>query len=115
MNSDLAQPQWRISELLPALALFIVGLTALLYALLYPRGENDQYAVLLQPGANIAQITTMLEQTDAQIVSINERMNVVVVHAERVDAVTALYDAGAWLVFEPSQLSSCIDLSVTGA
>jgi len=42
-------------------------------------------------------------------------MNVVVVYAARPDAIDALYDAGAWLVFEPAQLSGCFDLAVTGA
>lgn len=115
MNSDLAQSQWRIADLLPALALFLVGLTILVYAMLFPTGENGQYAVLLPPWADFSEITTMLDKADTQVVSFNEGMNILVVHAERPDAIAALYDAGAWLVFEPAQLSSCIDLTVTGA
>ncbi|MDT6940881.1 hypothetical protein RI570_12055 [Brucella pseudogrignonensis] len=115
MNSSSAQSQWRMLDMLPALALFLVGLTALLYAMLLPSGENNTYAVLMQPWADISQVSALLNKADAQIISLNERMNVVVVHAERSDAISALYNAGAWLVFEPSQLSSCIDLAVTGA
>lgn len=115
MKSDLAQSKWCVLDILPAIALFLVGLAALLYVILFPRGENDTYAVLIQPWADISQINTLLSKADAQILSFNERMNVVVVHTERTDAISALYDAGAWLVFEPSQLSSCMDLAGTGA
>jgi|APHig2749369809_1036254.scaffolds.fasta_scaffold113378_1 hypothetical protein len=115
MNSHLAQSQWRMLDMLPALALFLIGLAVLVYAMLSPRGENGQFAVLMRPWADPSQVATLLSEADAQILSFNERMNVVVVHADRPDAVAALYDAGAWLVFEPAQLSSCFDLAVTGA
>lgn len=115
MNSHLTQSKWRMLDLLPAIALFVIGLTALTYAMLSPRGENGQFAVLMQPWANASQVATLLGKADAQILSFNERMNVVVVYAARPDAIDALYDAGAWFVFEPAQLSGCFDLAVTGA
>ncbi|TCQ78741.1 hypothetical protein EDF68_106143 [Ochrobactrum sp. BH3] len=115
MTSHLAQSKWRMLDMLPAVALFVIGLTALIYAMLSPRGENGQFAVLMQPWANASQVATLLGKADAQILSFNDRMNVVVVYAARPDAIDALYDAGAWLVFEPAQLSGCFDLAVTGA
>ncbi|MBD7991412.1 hypothetical protein [Ochrobactrum quorumnocens] len=115
MSSHLAQSKWRMLDMLPAIALFVIGLTALIYAMLSPSGENGQFAVLMQPWANVSQVATLLSKADVQILSFNERMNVVVVYAARPDAIDALYNAGAWLVFEPAQLSSCFDLAVTGA
>ncbi|GLU28430.1 MULTISPECIES: hypothetical protein [Brucella/Ochrobactrum group] len=115
MNSNLAQSQWRMLDMLPAVSLFLIGLMVLVYAVLFPRGENGQFAVLMRPWADASQVSTLLKEADAQILSFNERMNVVVVHSDRLDAISALYNAGAWLVFEPAQLSSCFDLAVTGA
>lgn len=115
MNSHLAQSEWRMLDMLPAVALFLIGLAVLVYAMLFPRGENGQFAVLMQPWANISQVATLLGKADAQILSFNERMNVMVVYSARPDAIDALYEAGAWLVFEPAQLSSCFDLAVTEA
>lgn len=115
MSSNLEQSQWRMRDMLPAISLFLIGLLVLVYAVLSPRGENGQYAVLIQPWADASQIAALLKEADAQILSFNERMNVVVVHSDRLDAISALYSAGAWLVFEPAQLSSCFDLAVTGA
>ncbi|HWT62276.1 MAG TPA: hypothetical protein VN150_06780 [Ochrobactrum sp.] len=115
MSSQLAQSKWRMLDMLPAIALFLIGLTALVYAMLSPRGENGQYAVLMKPWASVSQVATLLSKADAKILSFNERMNVVVVYSARRDSIDALYDAGAWLVFEPAQLSGCFDLAVTGA
>lgn len=115
MSPHLAQSQWRMTDMLPALALFMTGLTALAWAMLSPSGDKGQFAVLMKPWANTSQITMLLEKADAQMLSFNERMNVVIVQADRPDAIDALYDAGALLVFEPAQFSSCFDLAVTGA
>jgi len=104
-----------MQDLLPALALLFFGLGALAYTMLLPRGENDNFAVLVKPWAPISEVVALINHTDAQIISFNERMNVLIVHAARPDAISALYDAGAWLVFQPTQLSSCFDLKVPGA
>ena len=73
--------QWRIIDLLPALAVFMVGLTALAYAMLLPKSETGQFGVLLQPWSDSAKAIAIVNQTNAQILSFNERMNVLVVYS----------------------------------
>lgn len=115
MNCSSTQSQWRLQDLLPALALLFFGLGAVAYAMLLPRGESSNFAILLKPWAGISDVIALVNETDAQIISINEPLNILIVHAARSDAVSAFYDAGAWMVFEPSQLSSCFDLKVPEA
>lgn len=115
MSIPSTQSEWHIQEMLPAFALLFFGLGALAYAMLFPRGEDGNFAVLVKPWAEASEAVALINETDAQIISFNESTNVLVVHAARSDAVSALYDAGAWLVFEPSQLSSCFDLNVPKA
>ncbi|MCL7999946.1 hypothetical protein M8994_17050 [Brucella sp. 21LCYQ03] len=115
MNLSLLQGPWNLREILPAFALFFFGLGALAYAMILPRGESEDFAVLMKPWAGAAEAVALVNKTDAQIISFNERTNILIVHAARLDAVSAFYDAGAWLVFEPSQLSSCFDLKVPEA
>lgn len=107
--------QWKFKDLLPALALLVIGLFALSYAMLQPTGETGQFAVLLRPWSDASQAISLVSKADAQILSFNERMNVVIVYSERPDAIETLYDAGAWLVFEPNQLSTCFDLNIPRA
>lgn len=104
-----------MQDLLPALVLLFFGLGALAYAMLFPHGENNNFAVLLKPWAQASEAVALVNETDAQIISFNERMNILIVHAARPDAISAFYDAGAWLVFEPLQFSSCFDLKVPEA
>lgn len=103
--------QWKLKDLLPALAVLLIGLFALAYAMLLPQGDTGQFAVLSNPWSGASQAIELVNRADAQIISFNERTNVIIVYSERPDAVQALYDAGAWLVFEPNQLSTCFDLN----
>ncbi|MBV2143540.1 hypothetical protein KUG47_08520 [Falsochrobactrum sp. TDYN1] len=114
MNTSPAPSQWRILDMLPAIALLLTGLTALAYAMLLPKGETGQFGVLLQPWADASRVIELVSDSHAQILSFNKRTNIVVVYADRPDAIEALYRAGAWFVFEPAQLSSCFDLKVVG-
>lgn len=115
MKLSPKQYEWRVADLLPAAAMLVVGLAALGYATMAPRGDKGNFAVLLNPWADPSEAISLVNRADAQIISFNDRMNVVVVHTARPDAVAALYKAGAWLIFEPTGLSSCLDLRVPEA
>lgn len=110
MNIFWKRPHQQVIDLLPAILLLVIGLLALAYAMLQPTGTTKQFGVFLNPWADVSEAVNLLNQAQAQILSFSERTNIAVVYAERMDAVEALYAAGAWFVFEPAQSLTCFDV-----
>lgn len=114
MGSPLVQSQWRMKAFARP-CLICVGARSACLCNDFTTRESNNFAVMLNPWADASEVVALVNKTGADVISFNERTNVLVVNAPRSDAVSALYSAGAWLVFEPSQLASCFDLKVPEA
>lgn len=105
-----ARDRFKLGEFLPALALLLVGMTALVIATLSPSGDSGQYAVIAPPWSRLVDTIALIQKADGRIVDMGGPPNVIIAHSTNPDFVQALYGAGAWLVIDPMMLRGCAGL-----
>lgn len=102
------RPRFHFRDLRAALCLMAIGAVALLYAMLVPTGMNGQYGVVLPVWTDLGQSLAIVGQANGEIISINDKTGIALVYSGEDDFVSKIYEAGAWLVFEPLELGGCI-------
>lgn len=111
--SKSIHPPFRFRDLRAALCLMAVGVIALLGAMLTPTGVNYQYGVVLPMWSDLGETLAMVGQANGEIISINDKTGIALVYSDEDDFVSRIYEAGAWLVFEPLELGGCISFGET--
>lgn len=96
---------WR--DFVPAAALLLVGLAALLIATISPSGKAGQYAVIVPPGQAMGEVMAVIQQAGGGILEMRDGSYFILAHSENPDFVSKLYRAGAWLVVDPMGLRGC--------
>lgn len=97
--------QWR--DYLPAFALLMLGLSALVFARLAPSGDDGRYAIVVPPWQSLASAINQVQQANGQVLSIQANRSIVIAVSERRTFVDDLYAAGAVLVINPFRSSGC--------
>ncbi|MFK4825862.1 hypothetical protein ACI0FM_13910 [Paenochrobactrum sp. BZR 588] len=106
--SESIHPPFRFHDLKAALCLMLVGAIALLIAMLSPTGVNYQYGVVMPLWSDTGETLAMIGRANGEIISINDKTGIALVYSDEDDFVSKIYEAGAWLVFEPLELGGCI-------
>jgi hypothetical protein len=104
-SAPMTRSVWR--DYLPALALLLVGLGALLVAMLKPTGREGQYAVIAPPWYNLAQTVSLVREAQGAVADMSGGRHIVIAHSNDPHFVEQLYRAGAWLVIDPVRLVGC--------
>jgi hypothetical protein len=95
----------RLMRVVSAFALLILVVFAA--AMAAPRANAD-LAVAVSPFADPARVFAVVAAADGRVLRPSRFGWVVLVAAGRPDMVTALYGAGAWLVFDPRVAGGCL-------
>lgn len=99
-------PGWR--PLLPALALLIVSVLAILLLVAQPPRGQKQVAILLPPWDGAMQAAAIVGRAGGRLVDAGGLPDVFIVASNRPDFIAALYRAGAWLVINPLAAHGCL-------
>jgi hypothetical protein len=96
---------------LPAAALLVVSVAAIVLAGFGPTGAGGQYAVVAPPWFDLAHTMQLANAAGGDVVDVGGLANVVIIHSGDPKIVGALYAAGAWLVLDPGRVRGCLDFA----
>jgi hypothetical protein len=100
----------KLSDLVPAVVLLIIGSIALVVATLAPSGKDGQYAIVAPPWYRLGETVALIQDADGRIVDMRGPANLIIAHSDDPNFVQRLYGAGAWLVVDPLRLRGCVGL-----
>jgi hypothetical protein len=97
-------------SLLPAAALAVLSLFALVVHVATPGSDARFVVAMVEPGGGISAAAALADRSDARLVAEAPVPGLWLLASERQGLADRLHDAGAWVVLDPLGLRGCFSL-----
>lgn len=94
-------------DLVPATALLVIGLTALLIACLFRAEDRGQYMLVFAPWSEPATNIRRISAAGGGLMGVGAFSNVIVAASSAPDFTSSIRKAGAWLAIPAPGLAGC--------
>ncbi|WP_135076776.1 hypothetical protein [Terasakiella sp. SH-1] len=101
-----------MKDVFPAILFFMLGSLSIIWmtATSIPEGKGAQYAILTSPWEGKQGFLKVVERSATQIVRFGAAANIGIVTTDIPHQKQKLYEAGAWLVFNPVVTGFCFPI-----
>jgi hypothetical protein len=96
-----------LHDLIPALALLVIGLVGFLLASFWPKGDGRQFLVFAAPSVTLGQTINLVQRAGGGLVQVSRFSNILVASSDRPGFAADLHKAGALIVVAVSVPTGC--------
>lgn len=98
-------------DMIPAMALFFVGLAGLSTASLLSVEQSNQYLVVAAPWSDLGKTLDIVKSVDGSLIEVGGWDNIVIAFSPDENFADRARNAGMWFVLPSPRLASCFGLS----